>query len=98
MAIPGLDNVDNRIIELLSENARMSYSEIGDAVGKSRVAVKTRIEQMEKKGIIRGYSVLIDPSAVPGGIQFTLDIETTPQEYENVIAKLSIGSMIQKIY
>ena len=98
MAIPGLDDVDNRIIELLCENARMPYSEIGDAVGKSRVAVKSRIEQLEKKGIIRGYSVLIDPSAVPGGIQFTLDIETTPQQYEDVIAKLSISKMIQKIY
>ena len=54
MEIPGLDDVDNRIIELLCENARMSYSEIGDVVGKSRVAVKSRIEQLEKKGIIRG--------------------------------------------
>ena len=98
MAIPGLDEVDNRIIELLSENARMSYSEIGDAVGKSRVAVKTRIEQLEKKGIIRGYSVLTDPTAVPGGIQFTLDIEADPQQYESVIAKLSISKMIRKIY
>ena len=98
MAIPGLDDVDNRIIELLCENARMSYSEIGAAVRKSRVAVKTRIEQLEKNGIIHGYSVLIDPSAVPGGIQFTLDIETDPQQYESVIAKLSISKMIQKIY
>ena len=98
MAIPGLDDVDNRIIELLCKNARMSYSEIGAAVGKSRVAVKTRIEQLEKKGIICGYSVLIDSSAVPGGIEFTLDIETTPQEYESVIARLSTSNMVQKIY
>jgi DNA-binding Lrp family transcriptional regulator len=55
MEISGLDDIDNRIIELLRENARISYSEIGNAVGKSRVAVKTRIDQLEKKGIIRGY-------------------------------------------
>ena len=76
MAIPGLDDVDNRIIEILRKNARMSYSDIGHAIGKSRVAVKARIEQLEEKGIIRGYCALIDTSAVPGGIQFTLDIET----------------------
>ena len=43
MAIPGLDDVDNRIIEILRKNARMSYSDIGHAIGKSRVAVKARI-------------------------------------------------------
>lgn len=74
MRIPGLDDVDNRIIEILCENARMSYSEIGNAIGKSRVAVKARIEQLEEKGIIRGYCALIDTGAVPGGIQFTIDI------------------------
>ena len=52
MAISGLDDVDNRIIELLRQNARLSYSDIGKAVRKSRVAVKTRIEQLEKNGII----------------------------------------------
>ena len=98
MAIPGIDEIDNRIIELLHKNARMSYSEIGKQVGKSRVAVKSRIEQLEKSGIIRGYCAVIDVSAVPDGIQFTLDIETSPDQYEAVIAKLSMGNMIQKIY
>ena len=98
MAISGLDDVDNRIIELLRQNARLSYSDIGKAVRKSRVAVKTRIEQLEKNGIIRGYSAVIDPGALPGGIRFTLDIETEPQQYEEVLTKLSLGSMIQKIY
>ena len=72
MEISGLDEVDNRIVALLSENARLSYSEIGQAVGKSRVAVKTRIEQLEKQGIIRGYHAEIDAAAVPGGTQFKL--------------------------
>ena len=98
MEIPGLDEVDNRIVELLCQNARMSYSEIGEIVGKSRVAVKTRIEQLEKSGIIRGYAAVIDPGAVPGGIRFTLDIETEPQSFDEVVARLSAGAMIQKIY
>ena len=84
MEIPGLDEVDNRIVELLCQNARMSYSEIGEIVGKSRVAVKARIEQLEKSGIIRGYAAVIDPGAVPGGIRFTLDIETEPQSFDEV--------------
>ena len=51
MEITGLDQIDNRIIELLRNNARLSYSEIGKIVGLSRVTVKRRIEQLEKSGI-----------------------------------------------
>ena len=98
MAISGLDDVDNRIIELLRQNARMSYSEIGNAVGMSRVAVKTRMNQMEKTGIIRGYSAVIDEEATPGGIRFTLDIETEPQQFEEVLCKLSLSNIVHKIY
>jgi DNA-binding Lrp family transcriptional regulator len=52
MEITGLDQTDNRIIELLKDNARLSYSEIGKIVGLSRVTVKRRIEQIEKSGIL----------------------------------------------
>ena len=52
MFLDGLDQLDQNIIQLLMKNARMSYSEIGERVGISRVAVKMRIQALEKKGII----------------------------------------------
>ena len=51
MYIEGLDEVDNQILTILSENARMSFSEIGGQVGLSRVAVKSRMKALEDKGI-----------------------------------------------
>ena len=47
MFLEGLDALDQRIVQLLIENARMSYSDIGQAVGISRVAVKARIQALE---------------------------------------------------
>ena len=43
MEITGLDQTDNQIIELLRDDARLSYSEIGKIVGLSRVTVKRRM-------------------------------------------------------
>ena len=44
MYLDGLDVIDKRIVELLTENARMSYVDIGKEVNLSRVAVKARID------------------------------------------------------
>ena len=47
MFLAGLDEIDQKILELLIHNARMSYSDIGTEVGLSRVAVKSRITALE---------------------------------------------------
>ena len=52
MFLDGMDEVDQKIVQLLIKNARMSYSEIGQQVGISRVAVKQRDQSLERRGII----------------------------------------------
>ena len=67
MFLNGLDQLDQKIVELLIGNARMSYSEIGDQVGISRVAVKSRIQALEERGIIEGYTTIVNPQKISGG-------------------------------
>ena len=50
--LQGLDALDQKIVSLLIENARMSYSDIAQRVGISRVAVKMRVQALEKRGVI----------------------------------------------
>ena len=52
MFLDGLDALDRQIVQLLIENARSSYSEIGQKIGISRVAVKARIQALEQRGVI----------------------------------------------
>ena len=54
-----LDKTDELILDLLKGNARMSYEELGQAIGMSRVAAKKRVAKLEKEGIIRGYNTCI---------------------------------------
>ena len=49
MYLDGLDKLDQKIIQLLIENARISYSDIGEEIGISRVAVKARIQGFGEK-------------------------------------------------
>lgn len=59
MYLDGLDELDQKIIRLLIENARISYSDIGEETGISRVAVKARIQALEKRGVIEEYTTII---------------------------------------
>ena len=58
MYLDGLDELDQKIIRLLIENARISYSDIGEETGISRVAVKARIQALEKRGVIEEYTTI----------------------------------------
>ena len=98
MQIEGLDEMDNRILEVIADHARMSYSDIGEKVGLSRVAVKNRMDQMEKNGVIRGYRTEIAAEKVPESIPFYLDIETDPQRTDEVLDQLARDSVIRRLY
>ena len=68
MYLSGLDETDQKILELLTQNARQTYSEIGEKLGISRVAVKNHIDAMEQNGIIEEYTVIINPQKLGGAI------------------------------
>ena len=55
-----LDEIDYKIIQLLKENAKAKMQDIGQKVHLTGQAVSNRINRMEKMGIIKGYSVIVD--------------------------------------
>lgn len=55
-----LDATDERILELLEQDARRTFGDIGRKVGLSAPAVKRRVDRLEASGIIRGYTAVID--------------------------------------
>jgi DNA-binding Lrp family transcriptional regulator len=59
-----MDAVDQRIIALLVGDARASYAEIGAAVSLSAPAVKRRVDRLRAAGVIKGFTAVIEPSAV----------------------------------
>ena len=54
-----MDRNDEQILDLMKGNARISFQELGAALGMSRVAAKKRVKKLEEAGIIRGYNTTI---------------------------------------
>ena len=98
MYLDGLDELDQKIIQLLIENARISYSDIGEETGISRVAVKARIQAMEKKGIIEEYTTIINPQKISGAVSCYFEIETKPEYLAQVTDILYKNDTVSQIY
>jgi Lrp/AsnC family transcriptional regulator for asnA, asnC and gidA len=86
-----LDELDRRILALLSQDSRLSYREIAKQIGVSHANVSSRIRRLEEEGVIKGYTVILDPE-VMNLYPLYLRISASPR------ADLSkIGSEIAKI-
>ena len=59
-----LSKIDLAILARLEADARLSYAELGEAVGLSKSAAWKRVQALEEAGAVRGYRALIDPAAL----------------------------------
>ena len=98
MFLDGLDELDQQIVKLLIRNARMSYSEIGQKIGISRVAVRARVQALEQAGIIEEYTTVINPQKISGAISCYFEIETVPDTLPEVAALLEQNDTVTQIY
>lgn len=98
MFLNGLEELDQKILKLLLENARYSYSEIGERLGISRVAAKSHINALEKQGVIEKYTAVINPNQLNGAISCYFEIETLPETFLAVTEQLYNCPVVTQIY
>ena len=85
-----LDELDWAILRILQENSKQTYTEIGRRLNLAHSTIYDRIKKMEEKGIIKKYSVIIDPKKA--GVKVLtaiLTIFTDPKESEKVAKELA---------
>jgi Lrp/AsnC family transcriptional regulator, leucine-responsive regulatory protein len=75
-----LDETGWHILEALQENARLSFSELGQRVGLSSPAVAERVRRMEDAGIITGYRAEINTAKIGFPITAIIRMSTPPGE------------------
>lgn len=59
-----LDELDLRIVALLLKDARTPAAQMAEQIGLSRPAVADRLDKLERQGVIRGTTAVIDPAAI----------------------------------
>ncbi len=71
-----VEKLDREIVALLARDGRMSYTDLARATGLSVSAVHQRVRRLEERGVIRGYTAVVDPETV--GLSLTAFISIKP--------------------
>ena len=84
-----LDDLGWSLLELLQQNARLSFSELGRRVGLSTPAVAERIRRMEEAGIITGYHASVDASKA--GFPIMVYMRLAISGGENMVSRATVA-------
>jgi len=60
MSLYKLDEIDRKIIKYLQKDAKMKIKEVASKLAMTSTPIFERIKRLEKNGIIKGYSTLVD--------------------------------------
>ncbi len=74
----GLDEVDQRMLEALARNARISLKELAEAAGLSSPSAAERLRRLEERGVISAFTVDIAPEAIGYPLQAIVRIRPLP--------------------
>jgi len=88
-----LDDLDVRILDELVRDGRSPVSQLAEAVGLSRPAVAERIDKLERLGVIRGTTAVVDPSAL--GPSVTAFIASRGSSQLNPKAKKAFDQLLR---
>jgi Lrp/AsnC family leucine-responsive transcriptional regulator len=82
-----IDDHDRSILEFLAGNARMSLKELAAEIGLSSPATSERLRRLEERGVIRAYTIDVEPRLLGHAVQAIVRIRPLPGRMQ-VVQKL----------
>lgn len=83
-----MDEIDTRLIDALREDARAPAAALARALGLSRTTVQSRLERLERQGVISGYTVRLSDAHERGQIHAYVMMTVSHKQVAAVIAAI----------
>lgn len=93
-----LDDLNRRMLEMLHQNGRLSYTDIGRELGLSRVAVQNRVSAMVESQVIERFTIVVNPSKVGIHVSAFFHVEVEPAQVEFVAMSLVNETSVTSLY
>jgi Lrp/AsnC family transcriptional regulator, leucine-responsive regulatory protein len=93
-----LDEIDKKILELLVQDGRMSYTDIAKELDLSRVAVRSRVNQLIEEGVIEKFSCVVNSEKVGKNVSAFFEVDCEPGSLVEVAENLADNPYVASCY
>jgi len=76
---------DLKLIKILMKNSRLPYTKIASNLGVTEAAIRKRVKALEEKGVIRRFTIDVNPKALGYDLDVLIGIDTTPEKYLKIL-------------
>ena len=91
-------DADQALLSLLRDNARASTADLARRLCVSRTTVQSRIERLEKRGVIAGYGVRLAAEYERTLVRAHVLVTVTPKLADKVVASLKAMQAVRKVH
>jgi Lrp/AsnC family transcriptional regulator for asnA, asnC and gidA len=93
-----LDEIDDKIISMLQDDGRRSYSEIAEAAERTEVTIRRRVKRLIDEGYIKKFTVILDPLKMGRKIRAIIRVKTVMKEATVISKKVQHFSEVDEAY
>ena len=90
-----MDNTDKKILDILQDNDKLSYYKIAKILNMATSTVHSRVKKMEKNGIIKSFSAIIEPAKVGYNTMAIIGLTVDAGKMSKVAQKISSYKEVQ---
>lgn len=95
---PPVDDLDIQIIRHLLRDGRMPFAQLAKQLNISEATVHSRVSKLEDNGVIRGFTVMVDPEKLGYKLTALVLIKTDPKKTQHVFSRLAEMDEVVELY
>lgn len=84
-----VDDVDRKIIDILKENSRLAYAEIGKMIFLSPSSVRERIKKMEDTGVIKAFTLSLNQTLLGNNLEVLIMLKISSGKFNTALTEIN---------
>lgn len=93
-----MDDIDRTILDLLIEDSRLSFAEVGRQVGLSRAQSRERIQALVEDGVIEKFTTVVNPNKMGRMTSAFIDARIGPSHVQDFAERLAVAPEVVSLY